>query len=82
MPSRRKKTAIRQKHLVKADLRVQGLSKAGSSLTLRVYANDYKLGTLEIGRGSLYWYGRSRHTRKRIDWTAFAEMMDGLAYGK
>lgn len=82
MPARKKKAPARKKHLVKADLRIQGLSKAGSSLTLRVYANDYKIGTLEIGRGSLYWYGRSRHTRKRIDWTAFAEMMDGLAYGK
>lgn len=83
MPTRKKKSGrVRKKHLVKADLRVQGLSKAGSSLTLRVYANDYKLGTLEIGRGSLYWYGRSRHTRKRIDWTAFADMMDDLAYEK
>lgn len=71
----------RKKHAVKAELQVPGLSKAGSSLTLRIYASKLKLGEITIGRGSLYWYGRHRKTRKRISWTRFAEMMDGLAYG-
>jgi hypothetical protein len=57
------------------------LARAGSSLDLEIYASREKLGTLIIGRGSLYWYGRNRQKRKRISWTRFAEMMDELAYG-
>jgi hypothetical protein len=69
-------------HAVKAELQVPGLSKAGSSLSLKIYASKLKLGEIMIGRGSLYWYGRYRQKRKRISWTRFAEMMDELAYGK
>ncbi|MBA3564725.1 MAG: hypothetical protein H0W33_12095 [Gammaproteobacteria bacterium] len=82
MPQRKKKPSpARRKHLVKARFHVPGLSKAGSSLTLEIYADELKLGTLQIGRGSLYWYGRNRKKRKRINWTDFADMMDDLAYG-
>ena len=70
-----------KKHSVKAHLQVLELAKAGSSLDLETYASKEKLGTLIIGRGSLYWYGRNRHKSKRISWTRFAEMMDELAYG-
>jgi len=71
-----------QKHTVKASLEVPGLARAGSSLTLRLYARGEKLGEVTLGRGSLYWYGRYRQKRKRIPWTRFADMMDDLAYGK
>jgi len=77
MPKKR----IQRKHAVKANLQVMELAKAGSSLELEIFASQEKLGTLIIGRGSLYWYGRNRHKSKRISWTRFAEMMDGLAYG-
>ena len=70
-----------RKHSVKAHLQVLELAKAGSSLDLEIYSSKEKLGTLIIGRGSLYWYGRNRHKSKRISWTRFAEMMDELAYG-
>jgi hypothetical protein len=73
---------VQRTHAVKAELQVPGLSKAGSSLSLKIYASKLKLGEIMIGRGSLYWYGRHRHKRKRISWTRFAEMMDELAYGK
>ena len=72
----------RRKHSVKASFRVMELSKAGSSIELEIYASKEKIGTLEIGRGSLFWYGRSRHKSKRIAWSRFAEMMDELAYGR
>ena len=75
-----KKRTVR-KHSVRANFQVSELARAGSSLDLEIYASDQKIGTLIIGRGSLYWYGRNRHTRKRISWTDFAEMMDELAYG-
>ena len=71
-----------RKHEVKADLANFELAKARSSLNLQIYANDEKIGELEIGRGSLYWHGRNRHRSKRIDWSQFASMMDGLAYGE
>jgi acetyl-CoA carboxylase carboxyltransferase component len=77
---RRKKS--RKKHSVKASFRVMELAKAGSSIELEIFASKEKIGTLKIGRGSLFWYGRSRHKSKRIAWSRFAEMMDELAYGK
>lgn len=77
MPRKR----LRKKHSVKAHLQVLELAKAGSSLDLEIYASEEKIGTLIIGRGSLYWYGRNRHKSKRISWSRFAEMMDELAYG-
>jgi hypothetical protein len=73
---------LRKKHSVRADLHVKELTKTGSSLNLAIYANREKIGTLILGSGSLFWFGRKRHKRKRIDWTRFADMMDELAYGK
>jgi hypothetical protein len=77
----RKRRRTKRRHEVKAALSNFDLAKAGSSLNLQIYAADEKIGELEVGRGSLYWYGRSRHKSKRINWTRFAEMMDQLAYG-
>ena len=86
-PARRKSARRRvrvhanpRKHEVKAELANFGLAKARSSLKLKIYADAEKIGELEVGRGSLYWTGRSRHRSKRIDWSRFALMMDGLAY--
>ena len=80
MPIKQKRKA-RRKHSVKGTLQVQELSKAGTSLNLKIYANKVKLGELEIGRGSLFWKGRKRKRRKRISWSSFAEKMDELSYG-
>jgi hypothetical protein len=71
-----------RKHEVKADLANFELAKARSSLNLQIYADREKIGELEIGRGSLYWYGRRKQKSKRIDWSRFAQMMDRLAYGE
>jgi hypothetical protein len=67
-------------HAVRATLKVQGLAKAGSSLHLDLYAHGEKIGTLEIGRGALYWKGGKRKRSKRLSWTRFAERMDELSY--
>jgi len=77
-----RKTRLQKKHQVKASLKVPRLSKAGSSLTLEIFASKQKLGEVTLGRGSLYWTGKGRHKSKRINWTHFAEVMDDLAYGK
>jgi hypothetical protein len=75
------KKKLARKHKVKASLSNVELAKARSSLDLALYAGDEKIGRLEIGRGSLYWHGRSKQRSKRINWSRFAEMMDELAYG-
>ena len=76
------KRKTRRKHEVRAELTNVELVKAKSALKLEVFASREKLGELEVGRGSIYWRGANRQTKKRIDWTRFAEMMDGLASGR
>src|SRR5690349_24568303 len=77
-----KKRANPWRHVVKAQLANFELVKAGSSLRLQIFSNEEKIGQLEVGRGSLYWYGRNRKSRERVDWSRFADMMDELAYGR
>jgi len=50
-------------------------------LHLTVLADGIKIGQLEIGQGSLYWWGKNRRKSKRLDWSRFAEKMNELAYG-
>ncbi len=74
--------ATTRTHAVRAQLNVQELTKAGTSLTLEISARGEKIGELEIGRGSLYWKGGKRQIRKRLRWPEFAERMNKLAYGE
>lgn len=73
---------VKRKHEVRAELTNVELVRAKSALRLEVFASREKLGELEVGRGSIYWRGANRQTKKRIDWSRFAAMMDELAYGK
>ena len=75
------KRKTNRKHEVKAELSNFQLAKARSALKLRVYAEGEKVGELEVGRGSLYWWGKNRQTSKRVNWSKFTEMMNKLAYG-
>lgn len=68
-------------HSVTADLSVPELSKAGTSLDLGIYELGRKIGTLTVGRGSLFWRGGKRQIVKRVPWGRFAAMMDALVYG-
>ena len=82
---RRKRSRLKpvgRRHAVRAYLEVQQLAKTGSSLNLEIFSDRHKIGELVIGRGSLFWFGRNRHKRKRIRWSKFADMMDALAYGR
>src|SRR5688572_19713506 len=72
----------KRKHEVIAELSNVELAKAKSALKLRIYAKEHTIGELEVGRGSLYWYGRHKQKAKRINWSRFADMMDELAYGR
>ncbi len=71
----------KRKHLVSANLRIQQLSKTGTSLELEIFQLGRKIGTLTVGRGSLFWRGGKRQKEKHIRWGRFAAMMDDLAYG-
>ena len=71
-----------RKHQVHARLNIPQLAKAGYSLDLEIYAEGEKIGTLIIGRGSLFWRGGKRKGQKQIDWTHFAQIMDELAYAR
>jgi hypothetical protein len=78
---RAKKAPIR-KHEVKAELENFQLAKAKSALTLRIYSRGEKVGELQVGRGSLYWWGKHKQTPKRVNWDRFTEMMNRIAYGE
>jgi hypothetical protein len=78
---RRSKPAER-KFEVKAEVANFTLAKAKSALKLEIYDRQEKLGELQVGRGSLYWWGAHRQKEKRVSWGRFAQMMDELAYGQ
>ena len=69
-----------KKHTVRANVQILDLTKAGSSMDFEIFANDEKIGTIIIGRGSLTWYGRNRKHGKTLSWSEFAEMMDERSY--
>jgi hypothetical protein len=79
--TRARKRPLARKYEVKAELENFVLAKAKSALTLEIYRHDEKLGELQIGRGSLYWWGAHRVKEKRISWGRLAKMLDELAYG-
>jgi hypothetical protein len=62
----------RSKHVVRASVANLELARARSALRLELFAGGAKIGELEVGRGSFFWYGRNRHRSKRISWTRFA----------
>jgi hypothetical protein len=72
---------VNRKHEVRAGLSNFELAKAKSALTLKIYSHGQKAGELQVGRGSLYWWGKHKQTPKRVNWSRFTEMMDRLAYG-
>lgn len=76
-----RKKAKRKKHSVKGTIQLHQLTKAGTSVEFRIYDGNRTIGHMIIGRGSLTWYGRKRHTGKKISWSRFAQMMDEIAYG-
>ena len=66
----------RRKHSVRASVQIHQLSKAGTSIDFYIYADEEKIGTMIIGRGSITWFGRNRKTPIELDWTHFAKIMD------
>lgn len=69
-----------RKHTVRAHVQIPDLTKAGSSMEFEIYADQEKIGTIIIGRGSLTWRGGKRQRDKRYSWSKFAELMDEQVY--
>ncbi len=72
--TRRRKLA--RKHIVTGEIRNVDLTRTGSSIHLDVYAADEKVGRIEIGRGSLRWWGKSKVNAKRISWPRLAQWLE------
>jgi hypothetical protein len=66
---------------VRASLANFQLAKAKSALTLQIFSRGEKVGELQVGRGSLYWWGRYKQKPQRVRWSRFTELMNQLAYG-
>lgn len=69
--------APRRKHNAKARVQVMDLSKAGTAIDIELFADQEKIGTLVIGRGSLTWYGRKWKHGRKFSWSRFAAFMEG-----
>jgi hypothetical protein len=72
----RTQAASRRVHSANALVQVFGLSKAGTSIQLNIYAEQEKIGTLVIGRGSLTWSGKQWKHGRRFTWSQFAALME------
>jgi hypothetical protein len=73
--------ATDKRHEVKVRVQVLELSKAGSGITLEVFAEGEKLGEVEIGHGSFGWRkGRGKSGFRRVDWTTFANWLNDKLY--
>jgi hypothetical protein len=70
------KTRKRKKYSVQASVNNLELTRAGSAINLVIESHGETLGTLHIGRGSLFWWGARKKTRKRIAWSKLADMFD------
>jgi hypothetical protein len=80
MPS--KTSPAKRKHAVNAKLQILDMTRAGSSLNLKIYAEGKKLGEIELGRGSITWFRRNARTGKPLSWTKFADIMNAATYGE
>jgi len=77
-----KKRHVHRRHTVQAEIRNFQLAKATSALTLKIYSRGRRVGELQVGRGSLFWWGAHKQNGKRLRWGQLAELLNELAYGK
>jgi hypothetical protein len=82
MRGRRRKKVSKDKFGVTASLTNFELPKAGAAITLKIYRRGKKLGELEVGRGSISWFGAYRQSAQPMNWGRFAAMMDRETYDR
>jgi hypothetical protein len=71
MSTKRKRKNVRNK--VEGSIRNFTLTRAGSSITLEIFAGRTPLGTADVGVGSIMWRGPYGKKTKRVRWQRFAE---------
>lgn len=54
------------------------LTRARSALTLNVFKREKKLGEMQLGYGSFYWFGHNWKRPIRLPWGRFADKMNDL----
>ena len=52
------------------------LTKAGTSISLEVFFDKERIGTVELGSGSFLWYGKNKQKPTQISWSKFSDWMD------
>jgi hypothetical protein len=72
------KRKLARKHIVRASVDNIDLTKAGTSIRLEVFADQEKIGTVELGRGSLRWWGKKKQKSTQISWSRFSDWMESL----
>jgi hypothetical protein len=65
-----------KRYQVKVEMKALDLSKLGSGLLIVINDGSERLGTLEIGHGSLFWRSARKRNGRPIRWPAFADMLD------
>ncbi len=71
----RKRSSSTRRHRVTLALQAFDLTKAGTALTVMVYDGGTKVGELQVGRGSLRWYGAREQVPTQLTWARFGELM-------
>lgn len=76
MPAKRGK----RRHDVKVDFKNRlDLTIAGSSLSIYVRDQGRRLGVIEVGQGSIIWWGRNKKIGKRIGWNELAKLLENAS---
>ena len=63
----------------RAKIALQGdleLSRAGNGILIEVTDEGQRLGSIEIGHGSMIWWGRGKQLGKRIWWGGVAKLLE------
>ena len=78
----RRKRKLPRVHSVSAAIDNVTLAKARSALTLKIRHRGRRIGELQVGSGSVYWWGKGRKNFGRLTWSEFASAMNRIAYGE
>ena len=66
-------------HSATATLEVKELGNTNSALTLKIYADDSLLGTINIGKGTFRWRNSNGRFDHAQSWTNFFKLLNDNA---
>ena len=64
-----------QKHTVDLSLQASDIAKAGAALTMKVYAYEKLVATIEIGQGTFGFKSANKQRFRRIPWSELATVL-------